>query len=344
LGHLDQAEYLASASLARRFNQVKTSLPMLFKERKKTADMILKNAGKIVHAVNALRKLQFGRAYASLGFTKDDLTPNLLRNVTYKEGKMEFDFRKKRSKEGKRLYIPPENLISDLWLEISFGWKPLLEDIYKSASLIADRYGDPQVRYMASSGGTETEKTKVRMYPPEACYWLSIADAGIAVKSTTCKYITVYSCSDEARSKLAETGISNPALIAWDVIPFSFIVDWFLPVNNYLKSLESYSGFTLEAVKRVRFTKYTLQARASQTRTVKYGDKGTFERHSFTGSFEEDGIHYTRDSIAAPVDVPLQLRDPFKSRDPKDPLATNLFSVYTTMALLTQAFSGYSRT
>ncbi len=346
IDHLDDAEYGASESLARKFNTIKTNLPMLFKERKKSADMILKTAGRIVHAVNSLRKLQFGAAYASLGFKPSDLTPNLLRNVTRKEGKIIYDFRSwhKRNPETKeRLYIPPENLISELWLEISFGWKPLLEDIFKSSELMRKQYEDPNTRYQASGGYTSNLTVPVSIHPTEFCYWLSPKRSGISTKSTTCKYITIYSCDSEARSKLAQSGITNPLLVAWDVLPFSFIVDWFLPVNNYLKAMESYSGFTLQAVKRVRMTKVTTQATSSNARVVKYGNKGTFEYHQAVGGWNEEGLHYTRDSIAAPVTVPLQFRDPFKSRDPKDPLATNLFSLYTTTALLIQAFSSYSR-
>jgi hypothetical protein len=42
---------------------------------------------------------------------------------------------------------------------------------------------------------------------------------------------------------LASLGITNPLLVAWELVPFSFVVDWFLPIGNYLESLDSLLGY-----------------------------------------------------------------------------------------------------
>jgi hypothetical protein len=33
-------------------------------------------------------------------------------------------------------------------------------------------------------------------------------------------------------------GLLNPAAVAWELLPFSFVVDWFLPVGRYLEGLD----------------------------------------------------------------------------------------------------------
>jgi hypothetical protein len=37
-------------------------------------------------------------------------------------------------------------------------------------------------------------------------------------------------------------GLSNPLTVAWEIIPFSFVVDWFLPIGDALKGLTAFSG------------------------------------------------------------------------------------------------------
>jgi hypothetical protein len=47
-------------------------------------------------------------------------------------------------------------------------------------------------------------------------------------------------------SRLAELqsfGVINPLSIAWEVVPFSFVVDWFIPIGATLEALTSTAGF-----------------------------------------------------------------------------------------------------
>ena len=43
---------------------------------------------------------------------------------------------------------------------------------------------------------------------------------------------------------LTQLGLTNPLLVAWDIIPFSFVVDWFIPVSTYLKRYNDMAGFS----------------------------------------------------------------------------------------------------
>lgn len=45
-------------------------------------------------------------------------------------------------------------------------------------------------------------------------------------------------------ASLAGAGLTNPALIAWELTPFSFMADWVLPIGPYLEMLSSSTGFT----------------------------------------------------------------------------------------------------
>jgi hypothetical protein len=38
-------------------------------------------------------------------------------------------------------------------------------------------------------------------------------------------------------------GLTNPALVAWELVPFSFVVDWALPIGDWLSSLDAMLGY-----------------------------------------------------------------------------------------------------
>lgn len=43
-------------------------------------------------------------------------------------------------------------------------------------------------------------------------------------------------------STLQQLGVTNPLLLAWELVPYSFIADWFIPVGDYLQSLDRFLG------------------------------------------------------------------------------------------------------
>lgn len=47
--------------------------------------------------------------------------------------------------------------------------------------------------------------------------------------------------------KASQLGLINPALVLWDLVPYSFVVDWLVPVGNYLHALSAYAGTEFKA-------------------------------------------------------------------------------------------------
>jgi hypothetical protein len=43
-------------------------------------------------------------------------------------------------------------------------------------------------------------------------------------------------------SFLAQTGFTNPINLAWEVVPYSFVVDWFIPIGPWLETLNAWQG------------------------------------------------------------------------------------------------------
>lgn len=125
--------------------------------------------------------------------------------------------------------------VSERWLEYQYGWKPLMNDIYDAHELIQKGFREKtqwacSVRNLKDShthrvdyGGGSTDET--------------VSSAKFSMK-------VFYSVSDSTLSKLGQMGLINPLSVAWEVVPFSFVVDWFLPVGNFLEAITAPLGVT----------------------------------------------------------------------------------------------------
>lgn len=103
-----------------------------------------------------------------------------------------------------------------------------------------------------------------------------------------------YRMNSEDRARLAQTGIDNPALLAWELLPYSFVVDWFLPVGNYLESLNAFSGFS--------FVSGWVSYRTEQWYSVEYNGKVTNGTYGFQyrkGFGEIYRARYQRDVLSS---------------------------------------------
>lgn len=114
------------------------------------------------------------------------------------------------------------------WLNYVYGIKPFCSDLYAIAhtdnlkpliwiSGTASNLQTFQKNYYSASG----------VYRVKHKFGLSLADPIVA--------------------SLAQTGMTNQALIAWELTPFSFMGDWLLPVGPYLEMLGSTSGYNKHA-------------------------------------------------------------------------------------------------
>lgn len=55
---------------------------------------------------------------------------------------------------------------------------------------------------------------------------------------------------------ISQFGLANPLAIAWELVPFSFVLDWFVNVGDYLSSLTDFVGVELKNASTTTFTTY----------------------------------------------------------------------------------------
>lgn len=117
--------------------------------------------------------------------------------------------------------------ISSAWLSLQYGWKPLLSDIYDGFRAFADATEQPRVR----SGRVSASRTTSVDVSQSPSYYACRGP---------CKATVRYQYRMVEELPLARSlGLLDPLSILWERVPFSFIVDWFLPIGSYLENFNT---------------------------------------------------------------------------------------------------------
>ncbi len=132
--------------------------------------------------------------------------------------------------------------ISSAWLEMRFGLLPLLSDIKDISNLINEKADDRKITQLRSYG----EATKVLYYGNSVS---NGSTPGLLFKITddyVQKYQTFITCGlaleyqDRANGLSALTDqlldVTQLPVTAWELIPFSFLVDYFVNVGDIIQS------------------------------------------------------------------------------------------------------------
>lgn len=123
------------------------------------------------------------------------------------------------------------NQLSNNWLELQYGWLPLLNDIRSGAEQLAHRLNVPfRQRYAARHSLKTVEMPLTSVY--------GFADGGALYR----KQIVAFISEPESIPKLL--GLLNPELVLWERTPFSFVADWIIPFGDYLDARAFTSGLT----------------------------------------------------------------------------------------------------
>lgn len=82
------------------------------------------------------------------------------------------------------------------------------------------------------SGDTDVDMGSNLLYNAKSVY-----------KRKDAMHVTARVSNAYARN-LSRAGLINPAQIAWEVVPYSFIVDWVMPVGNIIEAMDARTGLT----------------------------------------------------------------------------------------------------
>jgi hypothetical protein len=122
---------------------------------------------------------------------------------------------------------------SNKWLEFQYGWLPLMGTIYDGTELLKEGFRSGLPTFLAKSTVKETSQTQNSF---------STTGTRTLTGHTRCKTQICYAIANATYDLVDRMGLTNPASVAWEAVPFSFVVDWFVPVGNTLSALTSTEG------------------------------------------------------------------------------------------------------
>lgn len=127
------------------------------------------------------------------------------------------------------------------WLELQYGWLPLLKDAENGAKFLAHQMSVPLQHVVRVSGSANGVASNLYVY----------------ATLTSSRVYTRKSIKAILKEKdiIALSGLTDPLSVAWELVPYSFVIDWFIPIGNYLSARglsQSLSGTFVTSTKFYR--------------------------------------------------------------------------------------------
>lgn len=208
---------------------------------------------------------------------------------------------------------------SNLWLQYTYGWTPLISDVYSAMEALKGDVPPMKLSVSRTSKSTRDIKTVVTTYlQGNRVYNYLDLDGRCSNRTTVFSSFTI---KDPALLTANHVGLTNPALLVWEVIPYSFVVDWFIPIGSWLEAQSALAGLTVREASVTRTSTFTWYG----TSEAKFSGSFLLKSSSSTSIGQES--KYKRRTLGLPS-VPLPR---FKS-----PCSTS--HAITALALLRQAF------
>lgn len=118
---------------------------------------------------------------------------------------------------------------SNAWLAYTYGLRPLISDVYSAMKVLSKPKLDTVPVKVVRSGNSQTA----------GFYWQNSSKT----QKSRIDYVIksrgeiTFEVTNPLFKSLDSLGLINPALVAWELVPFSFVVDWFVPVGKAIQGI-----------------------------------------------------------------------------------------------------------
>jgi hypothetical protein len=141
----------------------------------------------------------------------------------------------KRGRSLKSFVRPGVRDIPKYYLEYKYGWKPLMSDLHTLYENFNSRSPEAMILH-ASRFVTEVFDRDGPTDNLVINHKINLSVTG------GCK---VSACPNTAFLRAAnQWGLTNPLTLGWELVPYSFVIDWALPIGNFLEAITSEMGLS----------------------------------------------------------------------------------------------------
>lgn len=205
-------EARADALLLAKVKNQKINVAVALAEGGKTLDMIATNLRRLASLVSALKHGDIWAAGRAIGGRPSR--------------RVRRNFRSQR----------PQNAAANAWLEMQYGWKPLMSDIKGAISMFGE--GDIDSQYIKCQVRVSESFSDVR----EVTEWRGFIHRADRTSTLAVKKSVLFRADMGLTSLSTRLGLQNPLLLAWELVPYSFVADWALPIGDWLSNLDAVAG------------------------------------------------------------------------------------------------------
>lgn len=225
--HNAKAESIALSRLIQNASIAGQNLALDIVEIDQTMDMVVGNIHRIVRAVKAVKRGNPRQAAKEL-------------------------FRNHNPRYRRKGGVSPTKSLSQNWLELQYGWKPLIQDVFWAMDALSKKnFSERVVTRTTASASMKSTVTSTLIHPS----FTLPAGTRVVNSRTSCKFGLDWVLDSRAVSLLAQAGFMNPIDLAWEILPFSFVVDWFLPLGPYFEQLSAWCGLSFSRGYKTKFTR-----------------------------------------------------------------------------------------
>lgn len=238
--HQDSMESAANKALAHFQAKLSdtASLGLTLVQHRQAMDMLTNRLQALGKFARNLKRGNFRSAWESL-----DVSPKDLKRLKSKEDKLKAT----------------ANKFGSNFLEVHFGWVPLVQDVYNSMEVLSS-----PIPY-----GKVTASGKVILVKESGpVSFLNFWETLTSEHSGTyrCRIGAEIAVTNPNLNLLNSLGLLNPAEVLWDAIPWSFVVGWFVDVSEFLRNFNRFAGMTLTNA----YHNYSLDTTCTNTRRNRY--------------------------------------------------------------------------
>lgn len=214
--HTKQLGYLGALTNNRVLDKVRdmpVDLGVMFGERAQTAFFLYNTITKVGRAWRQLKHYDVSGAFTTL---------------TGRRGNSWRD-------------IPA--IAGDAWLAFTYGLRPLIRDVYGTLKALEDRYTTGlKPRVLARS--SKTADIGVNLFHTTNTdgfidRWHGAYDGSV---SANCG--VWFEVDNPVLRALDQLGLLNPASVAWELVKFSFVADWFVNAGQFIRHMVPPQGIT----------------------------------------------------------------------------------------------------
>jgi len=195
---------------------VEAALGASLAERKQAMDMMTARLSQIYRFTRAVSKFQWTKAAEEL--------------------KLDAVSRQKFKKlmSGDKLRASSKQFANN-WLEFHFGWSPLIGDIHDAMEVLVSPVLPIRVKVSKRIKYSFVSDNQVMLY-----------DSYFNKHTGYIRWSmgSEFAVSNPNLYLLNRLGVINPLSVIWEVVPWSFVVDWFVNVSDFLEQFGEFAGIS----------------------------------------------------------------------------------------------------